>query len=76
MNQKTTVLSFVLPLSVGFASATVPTPMSEDDFDVLMATMHLWRARLVRVDPPLGWEYDEPNQPQPPLSVNHQPTKL
>jgi hypothetical protein len=39
-----------LPILVGGRIAKIPFPMSEDDFELLIGTLNLWKKRLLSVD--------------------------
>lgn len=44
---------FTVPLSGGSVSLKVPYPMQEDDFQLFIDTLNLWKKRLVRVLAPI-----------------------
>jgi len=48
MTQQVVIRNFAIPLRAGgIAVVSVPVPMSEEDFDVLMKTLESWKAALV-----------------------------
>lgn len=52
MTREALILELRLPVT-DERMAIIPYPMTEEDYDMLLKTLALWKARLIRPQPPI-----------------------